>query len=234
MPSADRWNMPPTCMGRRRFTASLPIRRLRRNVGFSGLARPILTIRRLIRLSTSGWIATPQPRAELRLLRLTTPGQKDSIRSIFDHEDMKTKPSPPSSPDCLFCKISSGTIPANRVYEDELSIGFPDINPQAPAHFLIIPKQHIGSTAKALAEDTALMGHLMATAAEIARKAMLWCRPARQECLSCPDPPRNQQYLTLSPAEASLRVSTRVQVRLEVSDRHGGKIDSWGLGATEQ
>jgi histidine triad (HIT) family protein len=86
---------------------------------------------------------------------------------------MKTRPGPPSSPDCLFCKIVSGTIPANRVYEDELSIGFPDINPQAPAHFLIIPKQHIGSTAKALVEDTALMGHLMATAAEIARKEKL-------------------------------------------------------------
>ncbi len=86
---------------------------------------------------------------------------------------MKTRLGPPSSPDCLFCKIVSGTIPANRVYEDELSIGFPDINPQAPSHFLIIPKQHIGSTAKALAEDTALMGHLMATAAEIARKEKL-------------------------------------------------------------
>jgi histidine triad (HIT) family protein len=86
---------------------------------------------------------------------------------------MKTKPSPPTSSDCLFCKIVSGTIPANRVYEDELCIGFPDINPQAPTHLLIIPKQHITSTAKALAEDTGLMGHLMAAAAEIARKDKL-------------------------------------------------------------
>src|ERR1700751_3064986 len=78
----------------------------------------------------------------------------------------------PSS-DCLFCKIVSGAIPASRVYEDELCIGFPDINPQAPTHLLIIPKQHIGSTAKALVEDTALMGHLMAAAAEIARKEKL-------------------------------------------------------------
>ena len=86
---------------------------------------------------------------------------------------MKTKLSNSTSPDCLFCKIIDGTIPANRVYEDELCIGFPDINPQAPTHLLIIPKQHIGSTAKALAEDTALMGHLMAAAAEIARKEKL-------------------------------------------------------------
>jgi histidine triad (HIT) family protein len=88
---------------------------------------------------------------------------------------MKIKQSPPPLPssDCLFCKIVSGTIPANRVYEDECCIGFPDINPQAPTHLLVVPKQHIGSTAKALAEDTALMGHLMAASAEIARKEKL-------------------------------------------------------------
>jgi histidine triad (HIT) family protein len=86
---------------------------------------------------------------------------------------MKITPSTPASSDCLFCKIVDGTIPASRVYEDELCIGFPDINPQAPTHLLVIPKQHIGSTAKALAEDTALMGHLMAAAAEIARKEKL-------------------------------------------------------------
>ncbi len=71
--------------------------------------------------------------------------------------------------DCLFCKILAGEIPANRVYEDELSIAFPDINPQAPTHLLIIPKEHIASQAKALVEHKALLGHLMATAAELAR-----------------------------------------------------------------
>src|SRR5262249_557758 len=90
---------------------------------------------------------------------------------------MTTKSDPPltspSSSDCLFCKIVSGAIPASRVYEDESCIGFPDINPQAPTHMLIVPKQHIASTAKALAEDTALMGHLMAASAEIARKENL-------------------------------------------------------------
>ena len=73
------------------------------------------------------------------------------------------------SADCLFCKIVAGTIPANRVYEDELCIGFPDINPQAPTHLLVIPKEHISSQARALAEHTPLLGHLMAAAAEIAR-----------------------------------------------------------------
>ncbi len=73
------------------------------------------------------------------------------------------------SPDCLFCKIVSGTIPANRVYEDEQCIGFPDINPQAPTHLLVIPKKHIASQSKCMVEDAALLGHLMASAAEIAR-----------------------------------------------------------------
>lgn len=71
--------------------------------------------------------------------------------------------------DCLFCKILAGVIPANRVYEDEMSIAFPDINPQAPTHLLIIPKEHVASQAKALAEHKPLLGHLLATAAELAR-----------------------------------------------------------------
>ena len=50
---------------------------------------------------------------------------------------MTTKPSTNAPSDCLFCKIVSGTIPASRVYEDELCIGFPDINPQAPKHLLL-------------------------------------------------------------------------------------------------
>lgn len=86
---------------------------------------------------------------------------------------MKIPLSNMTSSDCLFCKIVDGTIPANRVYEDELCIGFPDINPQSPTHLLIVPKQHIGSIAKAHAEDTALLGHLMAAAAGIARAEKL-------------------------------------------------------------
>jgi histidine triad (HIT) family protein len=86
---------------------------------------------------------------------------------------MKITPSNTASSDCLFCKIVAGDIPANRVYEDELCIGFPDINPQAPTHILIIPKQHIASTAKAEAEHSALLGSLISAAAEIARKEKL-------------------------------------------------------------
>jgi histidine triad (HIT) family protein len=71
--------------------------------------------------------------------------------------------------DCLFCKIIAGTIPANRVYEDDFCIGFPDINPQAPTHLLIVPKEHLASLTKADPEHTSLVGHLMAAATEIAR-----------------------------------------------------------------
>lgn len=78
-----------------------------------------------------------------------------------------------TSADCLFCKILDGVIPANRVYEDEFCIGFPDINPQAPTHLLIIPKEHIASVAKAKEEHKPLLGHLMATAAELARTQRL-------------------------------------------------------------
>jgi histidine triad (HIT) family protein len=75
----------------------------------------------------------------------------------------------PMSPDCLFCKIVAGAIPASRVYEDESSIAFPDINPQAPTHLLVVPKEHIASQAKAVAEHTPLLGHLMSVAANLAR-----------------------------------------------------------------
>ncbi len=75
--------------------------------------------------------------------------------------------------DCLFCKILAGEIPANRAFEDEFCIAFPDINPQAPTHFLIVPKEHIASQAKAMAEHEPLLGHLLAAAANLARAQKL-------------------------------------------------------------
>jgi histidine triad (HIT) family protein len=86
---------------------------------------------------------------------------------------MKIKPSSSTSSECLFCKIVAGDIPANRVYEDEFCIGFPDINPQAPTHLLIIPKQHIASTAQTTPEHASLLGSLMAAAVEIAHSEKL-------------------------------------------------------------
>lgn len=73
------------------------------------------------------------------------------------------------SADCLFCKIVAGTIPATRIYEDESCLAFPDVHPQAPVHVLVIPKEHIKSLAEVGAEHIALLGQLMAAAAEVAR-----------------------------------------------------------------
>ena len=70
--------------------------------------------------------------------------------------------------DCLFCKIVNGDIPADVVFESDDAIAFRDINPQAPTHVLIIPRQHI-STINDLEPDTApLVGSLFAAAKAIA------------------------------------------------------------------
>jgi histidine triad (HIT) family protein len=70
---------------------------------------------------------------------------------------------------CLFCKIASGEIPSAAVYQDDRTYAFADINPMAPVHVLIIPREHITSLAEATTEHSALLGHLMSVAAEIAR-----------------------------------------------------------------
>jgi histidine triad (HIT) family protein len=77
------------------------------------------------------------------------------------------------SADCLFCKIVAGSIPAKRVFEDELCISFADLRPQAPTHLLIVPRQHIASLAEAVPAQSSLLGHLLMKAAEIARAAGL-------------------------------------------------------------
>ncbi len=71
--------------------------------------------------------------------------------------------------DCLFCKIATGDIPAKITYEDELVICFDDINPQAPVHKLIIPRQHIATINDIREQDEPLVGHMIATAANIAK-----------------------------------------------------------------
>jgi histidine triad (HIT) family protein len=71
---------------------------------------------------------------------------------------------------CLFCKIIEGKIPSIAVYQDELGYAFADINPQAPVHVLIVSREHIGSLAEASKEKSALLGHLLWAATEVARK----------------------------------------------------------------
>ena len=70
--------------------------------------------------------------------------------------------------DCLFCRIVGGAIPADRVHEDDVVLAFRDINPQAPTHVLVIPKEHIGSAAELHLRDGELLGRMWETLARIA------------------------------------------------------------------
>lgn len=69
---------------------------------------------------------------------------------------------------CLFCRIVRKEIPANIVAETEHCVAFRDINPQAPVHILIVPKEHVASLA--VAKDAEMVGRLSLLAAELARK----------------------------------------------------------------
>ena len=72
--------------------------------------------------------------------------------------------------DCLFCKISAGEIPSNKVYEDELCYAFYDIDPQAPTHFLAIPKAHIGSVAEVTGDNSAVVAHIFEVIAKVTKE----------------------------------------------------------------
>lgn len=73
--------------------------------------------------------------------------------------------------DCLFCQIIAKEIPAKVIFEDDLSVAFRDVNPQAPTHLLIVPRKHIQSLSASGEEDSALLGHLQRAAARVAREA---------------------------------------------------------------
>ncbi len=71
--------------------------------------------------------------------------------------------------DCLFCRIVAGDIPSAKVYEDELCYAFRDINPQAPVHVLVVPKEHIPSCAQVTADNAALVAHIFTVIPQIAQ-----------------------------------------------------------------
>jgi histidine triad (HIT) family protein len=72
--------------------------------------------------------------------------------------------------DCIFCRIVSGEIPSDTVYQDEEVFAFRDINPQAPVHVLVIPVRHIASLAELTEADSPLVGHMVQVAGQIARQ----------------------------------------------------------------
>lgn len=71
--------------------------------------------------------------------------------------------------DCLFCKIAAGEIPSKKVYEDDRVFAFYDIDPQAPVHFLVIPKEHIASCGEITAENSTLVAHCFEVIANICK-----------------------------------------------------------------
>lgn len=72
--------------------------------------------------------------------------------------------------DCIFCRIVRGEIPARKVYEDDEIVGFHDINPVAPVHFMLIPREHIESLAHATADDAGVLGRILVLTARLARE----------------------------------------------------------------
>ena len=72
--------------------------------------------------------------------------------------------------DCLFCKIIAGEIPSSKVYEDEVCFAFNDIDPQAPTHFLVVPKAHIQSVSEITKGNAPIVGHIFAVIARLAKE----------------------------------------------------------------
>ena len=95
--------------------------------------------------------------------------------------------------DCLFCKIASGVIPVTRLYENDNVLAFPDINPQAPVHILIIPKQHFNSLAHVTPEECALLGELIVRGAQIAEQQGIGVR-AMAAVIPCSHQHRSRRW----------------------------------------
>jgi histidine triad (HIT) family protein len=75
-----------------------------------------------------------------------------------------------STPDCLFCKIVRGELPAKKVHEDADTVAFQDLNPQAPTHLLVIPRRHVATMNDLGEADEALVGKLFRVGAKLARE----------------------------------------------------------------
>lgn len=76
-----------------------------------------------------------------------------------------------TDPDCIFCKIARGEIPAKKIYDDAEVMAFHDIRPQAPVHFLIVPKVHLATLYDADASHQQALGRMLAVCGRLAREA---------------------------------------------------------------
>lgn len=75
-----------------------------------------------------------------------------------------------SDSNCIFCKIVRGEVPSRKVYEDADVLAFHDIQPQAPVHFMLIPKKHIATLYDATSDDTGALGRILTLAGRLARE----------------------------------------------------------------
>ena len=81
--------------------------------------------------------------------------------------------------DCIFCKIASGKIPSEIVYQDDEVVAFRDIHPLTPVHILIIPKKHIPSVASITEAESPLIGHMVIVGNQLAKKEGVFDRGYR-------------------------------------------------------
>lgn len=73
--------------------------------------------------------------------------------------------------DCIFCRIISGEIQSEILYQDEQAVAFRDVNPKAPVHLLVVPRKHFESVAELTEDEAPILGHLVAVANRLAREA---------------------------------------------------------------
>jgi histidine triad (HIT) family protein len=86
--------------------------------------------------------------------------------------------------DCIFCKIASGDIPGDIVYQDDDVLAFRDLNPQAPTHILVIPRKHIATTNDIQPEDAELVGKMYLAAKQVAKDEGI-AEPGYRTVLNC-------------------------------------------------
>ena len=101
---------------------------------------------------------------EIARVRITGTDGEELTGEIIENEKGEIHMS-----DCLFCKIAAGEIPSTKVYEDETTLAFRDIAPQAPVHVLVIPKKHVSGWYDAQGESDETLAHLMRVAAQVAK-----------------------------------------------------------------
>ncbi len=95
---------------------------------------------------------------------MTAPGKTGSTMDINGKGENKEM-------ECVFCQIRDGKIPSKIIYQDDQVLAFPDIHPLAPTHLLIISRKHIPSLAHLADDETALVGHMVKVANQLAREA---------------------------------------------------------------